>query len=158
MNFKVFNLKTGNLRVLFLCLMFSTNLTQAGKIYLSPGMSSYHFDRDAGYNNENWGLGIQVDFQDNYSLNLGRFDNSENDWSNYVTGTWYPIKFRELRVGILGGGFNGYAKERDGGWFLAAMPIINYRKDGWGVNVAAVPSYKNRIHGAFIFQILFAIY
>ena len=153
----VFKYKINKLILLFLYLSLVTGPAKAAKIYLSPGMSSYHFNRDAGYNNDNWGLGFQIDFEDNYSFNFGGFDNSENDWSNYVTGTWYPIKISRLRVGLLGGVFDGYAKEQSGGWFLATMPVVNYRMDRWGVNIAAVPSYKNRIHGALIVQILFAV-
>ena len=75
-------------------------------------MNSYHFNRDAGYNNENWGLGFQYDPNNVYSANWGRFINSENDWSNYVTGTWYPLVYKKMRVGILAGAFDGYKKEK----------------------------------------------
>ena len=143
--------------VIAICLYFVSNISFAGKIYVAPGMNSYHFNRDAGYNNENWGLGFQYDPNNVYSANWGRFINSENDWSNYVTGTWYPLMYKKIRVGILAGAFDGYKKEKNGGWFLAGMPIINYRQGRWGVNIAAVPSYKNRIHGAFIIQFLYAI-
>ncbi len=139
------------------CFNFFVGPTQAGKIYISPGMNSYHFDRDAGYKNENWGLGVQVDFQKTFSLNFGRFKNSEDNLSNYLTGTWYPYVFEHTKIGLLVGGFDGYVKERNGGWFLAGMPIINYSRGKWGVNMAVVPKYKNRIHGAFIVQLLFAI-
>lgn len=130
---------------------------EARTLFISPGMSSYHFRSKAGFNNENWGIGFQVDFKGSYSLGAGRFKNSDRHKSNYLTATWYPLKIWQARLGLLGGIFDGYPREREGGWFVAGMPIINYSTETWGVNIAAVPTYKNHIQGAVIIQFLIAI-
>ena len=129
----------------------------AGEIYISPGMFSYHFNRGAGYNGENLGINFQLDQSRHFSLSGGRFKNSEHKKSFYAAGIWYPFVHGSYRIGLLAGGFDGYPKERDGGWFLAGMPVLNVKHRKWCINVAAVPTYKNRIHGAIIFQFMLAV-
>jgi hypothetical protein len=51
------------------------------------------------------------------------------------------------------GGFNGYPKMRDGDWFLAAIPVASVEYQRVGVNFAIVPTYKERLHGAFTVQL-----
>jgi len=142
---------------LLVVLFYSPANSVASKIYISPWMQSWHFDQEAGFNNENYGLGFQIDLEDAHSLNIGAFKNSEYHWSRYVSRTWYPLELKKIKVGILAGIFDGYEKESNGGWFLAMMPVFTLSREGYAVNVTAVPSYEDRIRGAIVLQVLLAI-
>ena len=56
------------------------------------------------------------------------------------------------------GGFSGYPKMHDGGWFLAAIPVISVEYQRFGVNFAIVPTYKERLHGALSVQLKFKLF
>jgi hypothetical protein len=58
-----------------------------------------------------------------------------------------------VRFGAVVGGFNGYPKMHEGGWFLAAIPVASFEYRRIGVNLAFVPSYKDRLYGALSVQL-----
>jgi len=42
---------------------------------------------------------------------------------------------------------------QNGGWFVAAIPMLSLEYQRVGVNLAIVPSYQNRLHGALSLQL-----
>ena len=51
------------------------------------------------------------------------------------------------------GGFDGYPRANNGGWFPALIPTAAIEGRNWGLNIAVVPSIKNRLYGAVSFQL-----
>lgn len=123
------------------------------ELWLNPGFQSWHFERDEGFNNNNYGFGAEYRFSTVASVTAGRFYNSDRDWSNYVGMYYQPWAIGPVRLGLVVGGFDGYPQMRDGGWFAAAIPMASYEYGPVGLNVAFVPKYKDRLHGAISFQL-----
>lgn len=123
------------------------------ELWLNPGFYSYHFNRDKGLNDSNYGLGAEYRFSTVASVTAGRFRNSDRAWSNYAGIYYQPFSIGPVRIGAVVGGFDGYPKMHNGGWFLAAVPMLSYEYGRIGLNVAIVPSYKDRLYGAISFQL-----
>ena len=125
--------------------------------WLNAGFYSYHFQRDKGLNDSNPGIGVEYRFSTVSSLTVGRYYNSDREYSNYAGMYYQPISIGCVRLGAVVGGFNGYPKMRDGGWFLAAIPVASVEYERFGANIAVVPSYKDRLYGALSFQLKFKV-
>jgi hypothetical protein len=123
------------------------------ELWLNPGFQSWHYERDNDFNNNNYGFGAEYRFSTVASVTAGRFYNSDRDWSNYVGIYYQPWAIGPVRIGAVIGGFDGYPQMRDGGWFAAAIPMASYEYGRIGLNVAFVPKYKDRLHGAISFQL-----
>jgi hypothetical protein len=128
------------------------------ELWLNPGFYSYHFDRDKDLNGNNYGLGAEYRFSTVASATAGRFYNSDRYYSNYAGLYYQPWAIGPVRIGAVVGGFNGYPKMHDGGWFLAAIPMLSYEYGRVGLNVAIVPSYKDRLYGAISFQLKLKVF
>ena len=127
------------------------------ELWINPGFYSYHFQRDKGFDDTNPGFGAEYRFSTVASLTAGRFHNSDRRMSNYAGVYYQPWSIGPLRLGAVIGGFDGYPKMRDGGWFLAAIPVVSVEYQRIGVNFAIVPTYKERLHGAFSVQLKFKL-
>jgi hypothetical protein len=127
------------------------------ELWINPGFYSYHFQRDKGFDDTNPGFGAEYRFSTVASLTAGRFHNSDRRMSNYAGVYYQPWSIGPLRLGAVIGGFDGYPKMRDGGWFLAAIPVVSVEYQRVGVNFAIVPTYKERLHGAFSVQLKFKL-
>lgn len=125
------------------------------ELWMNVGFYSRHFQRDKGLNDRNPGLGVEYRFSTVSSLTAGRFYNSDREYSNYVGLYYQPIALGALRLGLVGGAFNGYPKHENGDWFLAALPVASIEYRRIGVNLAVIPSYKDRLYGALSLQLKF---
>lgn len=128
------------------------------EVWLNPGFYSAHFQRDKDLNDNNYGFGAEYRFSTVGSLTGGRFYNSDRKYSNYLGVYYQPFAIGPVRVGLVAGGFDGYPKMHDGGWFLAAIPMLSYEYGRFGLNVAIVPSYKDRLYGALSFQLKLKVF
>ena len=126
-------------------------------LWVNPGFYSYHFQRDKGFDDTNPGFGAEYRFSTVASVTAGRFHNSDRQMSNYAGVYYQPWAIGPARLGAVIGGFNGYPKMRDGGWFLAAIPVVSVEYQRVGVNFAIVPTYKERLHGALSVQLKFKL-
>ena len=122
------------------------------EVWLNPGFYSYHFQRDKNFNDSNPGFGIEYRFSTVASATVGRFYNSDRRYSNYAGIYYQPVAIGAFRLGAVIGGFDGYPKMNDGGWFLAAIPVASFDYKSVGINIAVVPTYKDRLHGAISIQ------
>lgn len=136
-------------------LIASTPLNQT---WLNAGFYSYHFQRDKGLNDSNPGLGIEQRVSTVTSLTAGRFYNSDRRYSNYVGVYYQPIALGPVRLGAVVGAFNGYPKMRDGGWFPALIPVASIDYQSFGLNIAFVPSYRDRLYGAVALQLKLKVF
>lgn len=123
------------------------------EVWIDSGFLSYHWDRDRHLNNDNYGLGAEYRFSTVSSITVGRFYNSDRAYSNYAGVYYQPIALGPLRLGAVFGGFNGYPHMKNGGWFLAAVPMVSAEWQRVGFNLAFVPSLQNRLYGAVSLQI-----
>ncbi|MBA5604103.1 hypothetical protein H3H36_01845 [Duganella sp. FT3S] len=128
------------------------------EVWLNPGFYSYHFQRDKHLNDRNPGIGAEYRFSTVASVTAGRFYNSDRLYSNYAGIYYQPFALGPVRLGAVAGGFNGYPNMRSGGWFLAAIPTLSAEYKSVGVNVAIVPSYKDRLYGAISVQLKLKVF
>lgn len=130
---------------------------EANRLWMNAGFYSAHFDTQKGLRNANPGIGVEYRIDNTWSATAGRFRNSNNVNSSYV-GTYYqPWTWAGLKLGVVAGAFNGYPNAYNGGWFPALIPTATLESGHWGLNVALVPPYKDRLYGAVSFQIKYRI-
>jgi hypothetical protein len=127
-------------------------------VWINPGVLSYHFNRNAGYREDNWGIGGQLDFPGDISLLGGTFINSDNRRSHDVGLLWEPLHLGIFKFGGVAGGFDGYPYMLNGAWFPALLPMASTSYGRFGANLTVVPNYKNRLHGAVVLQLMFRIW
>lgn len=121
--------------------------------WIDSGFYSYHFDRNANLNSNNYGLGAEYRFSTVNALTAGRFFNSDRAYSNYAGLYYQPVAIGPFHLGAVVGGFNGYPHMKDGRWFLAAVPMVSAEWQRVGLNVAIVPTLKDRLYGAISVQL-----
>jgi len=123
------------------------------EVWIDSGFESYHFNRNEGLNGNNYGLGADYRLSTTTALTAGRFYNSNRDYSDYAGIYYQPLQLGPFRLGAVAGGFNGYPNMKNGGWFLAAIPTASAEWGRFGINLAFVPTLKNRLYGAISLQI-----
>ena len=136
----------------------TVDATPLHETWLNPGFYSYHFQRDKGLDDRNPGLGAEYRFSSVASATAGRFYNSDRAYSNYVGLYYQPFAIGPVRLGAVAGGFSGYPKFRDGGWFPALIPVASIEYKRVGLNLSFVPSYKDRLYGALSFQLKLKVF
>ena len=130
----------------------------ANELWLNPGFYSYHFQKDKGFNNSNFGLGGEYRFTTTSAAMLGIFDNSDRQTSRYIGWLWQPLASGPVRIGAVAGAIDGYPHMRNGGWFAAVIPTASFEYGNIGANLLFVPSYKDRLHGAISLQVKFRVF
>lgn len=127
--------------------------TELRKVWLNPGFYSYHFDRSKGLEDFNPGLGFEYPVNEMVSVTAGAFRNSDRVQSRYIGAYVMPFEFYGVKLGAVVGGFDGYPNYRNGNWFPALIPTAAIEGRRWGLNIAIIPSYKDRLYGALTFQL-----
>jgi hypothetical protein len=128
------------------------------ELWLATGFATYHFLSDLDLNGRNPGIGVEYKFREDASVTAGRFFNSDREHSRYVGVLYQPWTVGGVRLGAVLAAFDGYPKMRDGGWFLAPVPAATFEYKKVGINVAVVPTYKNRLHGGISVQLKFKLW
>lgn len=128
------------------------------ELWLNPGFYSYHFRKNKGLSNDNFGLGAEYRYSTANSVTLGMFDNSDRWISHYAGWYWQPLGLGPARLGAVVGAIDGYPKVRHGGWFLAAIPAASIEYKNIGANLLFVPSYRGRTHGSLSLQVKLRVY
>jgi len=143
--------------LLALALLLSAGLARAeldtSRLWVNAGFYSAHFDTGKGLRNANPGLGFEYKLDDTWSATAGRFINSDNAKSSYIGAYYQPWTVSGIKLGVVGGAFNGYPKAFNGGWFPAVIPVATWEGERFGLNVALVPPLKDRLYGAVSFQL-----
>ena len=128
------------------------------ELWLNLGFYSYHFQKNKGLNNSNFGLGGEYRYSTVSSVTLGVFDNSDRQTSHYAGWYWQPTGLGPVRFGVVVGAMGGYPKMRNGGWFFAAIPTASYENKSIGANLTFTPSYKDRLYGAISLQLKLRVF
>ena len=129
----------------------------SAQVWLNPGTFSYHFDRHKDLREDNTGLGAELTLAESHVLAAGSFINSDRKRSHYGAYLWRPLHWQSAGVkvhgGVAVGGFDGYPRYRNGGWFPAALPVLAIESERVGVNLYFVPTIANRLNGAVAVQV-----
>ncbi|MDH5533981.1 MAG: hypothetical protein OEZ08_00215 [Betaproteobacteria bacterium] len=127
------------------------------QVWLNPGIYSLHFNRNAGYRDNNIGIGAEVLLTNDHALMAGSFINSDRKRSRYGAYEWRPLHWQvsavKISAGIAVAAFDGYPRYKNGGWFAAALPLLAVEGERLGVNLALIPNIPNRLSGALAIQI-----
>lgn len=144
---------------LFACAGASAQQSERlNEVWLDTGFLTYHFQDDLDLNGRNTGVGLEYRFSSTMAATAGRFYNSDRETSRYAGLYYQPWSVGGVKLGAVVGGFDGYPKMRDGGWFLAVIPAATFEYKRVGVNIAVVPTYKNRLHGGISMQLKFKLW
>lgn len=127
-------------------------------VWLNPGVYSEHFNQHLGYRQANWGFGAQINLPDDFALLGGEFLNSNDARSHDLGVLWQPWAIGPFKIGAVAGGFNGYPYMHNGGWFSAVLPMASITEGIVGANFSIVPNYANRLHGAFVVQLILKVW
>jgi len=102
--------------ILIICFLL-IGLTFVSKATAEPWIvatiNSYHFDREKGYEENNWGVGVEENVTDTIKAHVGVYRNSFARHSAYVLGSYSPIKYGRWSVGLAIGPATGYIHSVD---------------------------------------------
>ena len=127
------------------------------QVWLNPGIYSQHFDTSKHLRNNNIGFGAEVALTRDHLLMAGSFINSNRARTHYAAYQWRPLHWQfagvQVGAGIAVGAFDGYPNYRNGGWFVAPLPLLSIEGRRLGANIALIPTIANRFDGALAVQI-----
>jgi hypothetical protein len=126
------------------------------RLWISPGIYSAHFDRSKNLRNDNPGLSVEYQFAEDHSVAGGSYINSNGLRTHYGVYAWRPLRTQiaglDVRAGVALGVFDGYPYYREGGPFVAPLPVVGIEGDRFGVNLIVIPTIRDRLYGALAFQ------
>lgn len=157
----MFNSRCALALALFACsqaLAQDADSTRRNELWLDTGFATYHFESDKNLNGRNPGIGVEYRFSDTMAVTAGRFYNSDHQHSRYAGMLYQPWTLGGVKLGAVVGAFDGYPKMRDGGWFLALIPAATFEYKRVGINVAAVPKFRDRLHAGISVQLKFKLW
>jgi len=143
-----------------LCLAFGAHAEERDaaplQVWLSPGIYSAHFDQSKGLRNGNPGLSAEVAWAEDHSVVAGTYINSNSARTRYAAYGWRPLHWElggwRMGAGVALGAFDGYPRYRNGGWFIAPLPLLSVEGERLGVNLSLIPTIRDRLDGAVAFQ------
>lgn len=83
-------------------------LVAEAQTYAVMTLTSFHFDRDKQYNENNVGLGLEHRVNDDWSISAGFFRNSFDRHTNYLFAGYTPVEVAGWRTGVVMGAVTGY--------------------------------------------------
>jgi hypothetical protein len=87
----------------------------------------------------------------------GTYINSNRARTHYGAYEWRPLHWQiaglDVGAGVAVGAFDGYPNYRNGGWFVAPLPLLAIEGTRFGVNLSVIPTIKNRLDGALAIQV-----
>lgn len=131
--------------------------TSTHALWLTTGFASYHFQTDQHLRNDNAGVGLEYRYSSKHAVAVGHFNNSDWQTTRYAAVFYQPVQWGKVNLGAAIGLFDGYPKVNNSGWFIAAIPAASVEYQRLGVNVAAVPTYHNKLHGSVSLQLKFKL-
>jgi hypothetical protein len=136
---------------------YAADVQPQRQVWLNPGFYSWHFDRTQDLREDNWGAGAEVVLAADHALMAGSFINSDRERSRYAAYQWRPLHWQpygiNVSAGVMLGIADGYPNYKNGGWFIALLPLLAVEGKRVGANFSIVPTIKDRTHGAVVVQI-----
>ena len=156
------------------CILFSTALASVGahadeaaerfspRVWISPSIYSQHFDSSKNLRNNNPGLSVEVALARDHALIGGSYINSNRARTRFGAYEWRPLHWQvvglNVDAGVALGAFDGYPNYRNGGWFIAPLPVVSVEGRYFGVNLSVIPTIRNRLDGALAVQFKFRVW
>lgn len=133
----------------------ATALADETKVWVSPGAVSYHFDRSKGYNEFNYGLGVDYAVTDSIGAGVGVYKNSQGKKSFYLLAGYKPLTlWGVVRVGVLAGIVNGYGDDRKD-ITPVVLPVASIEGEHIGADLSVVPPIGDKVDGAVAVRLKF---
>ena len=148
-------------------LLFTCSAANADELHLIVSGKAIHIDPPATYNEKNWGLGFEYDFE------------KRNNWIPLVTGLSFQDSFKETSKYLGGGakrrfslsddpdglhldaGVFGFVMTRqdykNNEPFIGALPFISIGNSRFSVNVTYVPNIAPKMVAFVYFQAIIKI-
>ncbi len=130
---------------------------RGSSVWINPGIYSQHFDRSKNLRNDNVGLGGEVLLNQDHAFLAGSYINSNRARTRYGAYEWRPLHGQlaglDLSGGIAVGAFDGYPRYHEGGWFVAALPVLSIEGKRFGANLSVIPTIADRLDGALAIQV-----
>jgi len=124
-------------------IIFAITEVQGAEARLTLPVASYHLDRTQGYNERNYGVGIEYTVATDLRLKLDDYKNSFNRNSIVAGAIYTPLDVKVAHLGAILAVVNGYAMHNNGGFFPALIPVISFDRWRVGANVFYAPKYKD---------------
>jgi hypothetical protein len=103
---------------------------------LAVTTTSYHFNQSKDYNENNFGLGVERRYADDWRGHAGFYRNSLDRTTVYGLASYTPYRFGEWRVGGAAGLGTGY-NSRPIGVLVGGFAIREWKT--FGVNIIVHP-------------------
>lgn len=116
---------------------------RAGDLYGAVTLRSYHVDRAAQYNERNYGVGLEYQFNRTWALAAGEYKNSFRHKSTYYGGSYTPFTAGDWKAGVLLLAINGYDMRDHRRYIPIAVPMVAWEGERLGVNAIFVPPVGN---------------
>jgi hypothetical protein len=143
--------------ILLVALCVAIDAQADPQVWVNPGIYSLHFDRDKDLRDDNIGLGVELVMAPEHAASAGTFINSNRARSRYLAYAWRPLRWElrgvDVALGVVAGAFDGYPNYRDGGWFVAPLPLLAVEGRRLGVNLSVIPTIRDRLDGALAIQL-----
>lgn len=116
---------------------------RAGDLYGAVTVHSYHVDRQAKYNEKNYGVGLEYQFDRTFALAAGEYKNSFRVKSTYYGMAYTPFTEGQWKAGVLVLAINGYDMQNARRYIPVAVPLIVRESERVGWNIVFVPPVGN---------------
>ena len=149
--------------LILLTMLLWPGMLVAEELHLIINGKSYHFDRTKNYNENNWGVGFEYDFNPQGKwiplITGSRFKDSNDQNSNYLGGgTKYRYEFGSAQsnwhvdLGVVA--FLMTRKDyNNNDPFLGALPFVSVGNDFVAVNATYIPSISPKHQSLLYFQL-----
>ncbi|TBR11528.1 MAG: hypothetical protein EPO46_06250 [Lysobacter sp.] len=125
----------------------STASRPAPEWWVDVNLASYHLGNTSDFlapgqrfNQENYGAGVEVQWQPRHAVSAGYYRNSVDRDSYYALYHYTPLRFgRYVRVGGMAGLVTGYPGYNDGGLAPAGGLVAKIEGRRAGVNLIYLP-------------------
>lgn len=126
--------------ILLATLVLPRPVLAANDVWVSMMVRAYHSNREADFNENTLGVGVEWHPTDVGDVRwvAGAYHNSNRRASIYAGGVYMPLRFGNLRVGLMGGTISGYQKY-DYRFGPMAAGVVSYETKRTGINLVIVP-------------------
>jgi glutamine cyclotransferase len=117
---------------------------KAGELYTVTTLRSYHVNREAKYNEQNYGIGLEYQFNRTWTVSVGEYKNSFSHKSNYYGVAYTPFTAGDFKAGLFLFNVSGYVMDAPRRFQPIAIPAVVWEGKGWGLNTVLVPPIGNK--------------
>lgn len=107
---------------------------------------SHHFSERKSkkpWNEENFGLGVRRDFNEQWSAQAGFFKNSYDRWSTYAIADYQPLSYGPFQAGVFAGVRTNYSRPV----LPAAGAVVRWQGEVFSATVRAAPKISGTSPG-----------